>query len=118
MYGSRLSLTKESQSAARLIFAMCLAETMGMVGIFAFPTLLPRFFEIWHLTHTGAGWINGIYFAGYTAAVPILVGLTDRMDARRIYLAFTIVGASAAVGFALGPVFLALLGRRNRYACV
>jgi len=87
--------------AVRLIFAMCLAEIFGMVGIFGFPTLLPRFLEAWHLTHTQAGWINGIYFAGYTAAVPVLVGLTDRVDARRIYLAFTVAGGVAAIGFAL-----------------
>ena len=92
---------QEPSSAVFLIFAMCMAETMGMVGIFAFPTLLPQFLEIWDLTHTEAGWINGIYFAGYTAAVPVLGSLTDRMDARRIYLAFTTVGALAAVGFAL-----------------
>jgi MFS family permease len=80
---------------------MCLAETLGMIGIFAFPTLLPRFFEIWNLSHTQAGWISGIYFAGYTLAVPLLVSLTDRVDARRIYLLFTGVGALAAIGFAL-----------------
>ena len=96
-----VSNSDRNPSAVRLIFAMCLAETLGMIGVFAFPTLLPRFFEIWQLSHTQAGWINGIYFAGYTVAVPLLVSLTDRVDARRIYLLFTVVGALAALGFAL-----------------
>ncbi|MCB9106395.1 MAG: MFS transporter [Anaerolineales bacterium] len=90
-----------NRSVPYLIAAMCLAETLGMMGIFAFPALLPRFFEIWHLTNTQAGWINGIYFAGYTLGVPILVTLTDRLDARRIYLTSTAVGALTALGFAL-----------------
>jgi MFS family permease len=34
---------------------------------------------------TQAGWISSAFFAGYVAAVPLLVGLTDRFDARRIY---------------------------------
>lgn len=90
-----------NKSVPYLIAAMCLAETLGMMGIFAFPALLPRFFDIWNLTNTQAGWINGIYFAGYTLAVPILVTLTDRLDARWIYLASTALGGLAALGFAL-----------------
>jgi len=94
-------LITQNKSAPRLILAMCIAETLGMMGIFAFPALLPRFFEVWNLTNTQAGWINGIYFAGYTLAVPLLVTLTDRLDARRIYLASTAMGLVAALGFAL-----------------
>jgi MFS family permease len=87
--------------AARLIVAMCVAEVLGMMGIFAFPALLPRFVAEWTLSNTQAGWINGIYFAGYTAAVPVLVSLTDRMDGRRIYLAGAAAGALSMIGFAL-----------------
>jgi predicted MFS family arabinose efflux permease len=79
---------------------MCTAEVLGMMGVFAFPALLPTFVGIWELSNTQAGWINGIYFAGYTAAVPLLTSLTDRMDARRIYLLFAGVGALANLGFA------------------
>lgn len=72
-----------------------------MIGIFAFPTLLPKFFGLWGLTHTEAGWINGIYFAGYTVAVPLLASLTDRIDAKRIYVGFMLVSAVSACCFAL-----------------
>lgn len=88
-------------SSVRLIAAMCLAEMLSMLGTFAFPALLPRFFAEWPITHTEAGWINGIYFAGYMLAVPVLGSLTDRMDARRIYLAAAGAGALASLGFAL-----------------
>ena len=97
----RVAYIEKSTSPLRLIGAMCLAETVGMIGIFAFPALLPRFFELWSLTNTQAGWINGIYFAGYTLAVAILVSLTDRIDARKIYLASSVLGVVAALAFAL-----------------
>ena len=90
----------QTHSAVRLITAMCLAEILNMVGIFAFPALLPHFMELWDLSNTEAGWISGIYFAGYTLSVPVLGGLTDRLDPRRIYLGSTLVGIGAALGFA------------------
>lgn len=96
-----LSALFGSQSATGLIVAICAAEVLGMVGVFAFPALLPRFFEEWHLTNTDAGWINGIYFAGYTVIVPVLASLTDRVDARDIYIVFAAMGAVAALGFAI-----------------
>lgn len=72
-----------------------------MLGTFAFPALLPGFLAEWAISHTQAGWVSGIYFAGYMMAVPLLGSLTDRMDARRIYLASALVGALASLGFAL-----------------
>ena len=82
------------------IVAMCIAEVFGMLGVFAFPALLPHFLPLWQLSNIEAGWINGIYFAGYTLAVPLLTSLTDRVDARRIYLIFTVIGFAANLGFA------------------
>ena len=89
------------QSPVRLIIVMCVAELLGMAGVFAFPALLPIFLHEWALTNTEAGWINGIYFAGYTMTVPVLAGLTDRLDARHIYLVFAAMGALASICFAL-----------------
>ena len=80
--------------------AMCGAEVLGMLGVFAFPALLPYFLKLWNLSNIQAGWINGIYFAGYTAAVPLLTALTDRVDARRIYLTFSTLGVLSNLGFA------------------
>jgi predicted MFS family arabinose efflux permease len=91
---------KSGFEAFILISAMCGAEVLGMLGVFAFPALLPYFLKLWNLSNLQAGWINGIYFAGYTAAVPLLTGLTDRIDARRIYLIFSAIGALSNLGFA------------------
>jgi len=71
---------------APFVFLICLAETLSMTGTMYFPALLPSFQAEWGLTNTAAGWINGVFFAGYAITSPILVGLTDRVDARRIYL--------------------------------
>jgi MFS family permease len=71
---------------APFVFLICLAETLSMTGTMYFPALLPSFQTEWGLTNTAAGWINGVFFAGYAITSPILVGLTDRVDARRIYL--------------------------------
>ncbi|HEX7006428.1 MAG TPA: MFS transporter [Alphaproteobacteria bacterium] len=87
--------------AVRLVAALCAAEVLGMIGISAFAALLPTFAAEWRLTNTEAGWISGIYYAGYVVAVPLLTSLTDRIDARRIYLASTAVGGIASLGFAL-----------------
>jgi len=71
-----------------------------MLGAVTFPALLPQFIEIWHLSKTDAGWINGIYYAGYLLAVPVLVSLTDRVAPRRIYLISLAISAVSSLGFA------------------
>jgi MFS family permease len=83
-----------------LVLIICAAEVLAMAGAFAFPALIPRFIEVWNLTNTEAGWIAGIYFAGYTVAVPVLVSLTDRIDARLIFFLGVGLSAVAAAGFA------------------
>jgi MFS family permease len=84
-----------------IVVALCVAEIFGMAGFSSFAALLPGFTRDWTLSNTEAGWIGGIYYAGYTAAVPILVTLTDRIDPRRIYLLSTAIGGVACLGFAL-----------------
>ncbi|MFQ5468628.1 MAG: MFS transporter, partial [Kiloniellaceae bacterium] len=79
---------------------MCVAHVLTMLGFGTFPGLLPTFFDIWGLSNTAAGWINGVYFGAYMAAVPILVSLTDRVDPRRIYALGALVTALALAGFA------------------
>jgi len=87
--------------AFALVAAMCTAQVLGMLGVFAFPALLPHFLDLWDLSNSQAGWISGIYFAGYSIAVPLLTSLTDHVDARKIYLFSCLVGIIANLGFAL-----------------
>ena len=90
-----------SATTRRITAIICLADILGMTGFAAFPTLLPLFFTEWGITNTEAGWINGIYYAGYVAAVVVLTSLTDRIASRDVYLTCTIISGIAIVGFAL-----------------
>ena len=88
-------------SGVRLIVLMCTAEGLAVLGFSTFPALQPALLAEWVLSNTEAGWINGIYFAAYMAAAPVLVSLTDRVDPRRVYAIGAVVSVLSAFGFAL-----------------
>src|SRR5688500_14404519 len=88
-------------SGGWLIAALCVAEVFTMLGFATFSALLPTFMAQWSLSATEAGWLSGVFFAGYMGAVPLLTGLTDRIDARRIYLWSIALTALATLAFAL-----------------
>lgn len=71
-----------------------------MTGFATYPALLPVLRDSWSLSNSEAGLVSGTFFAGYMVAVPFLVGLTDRIDARRIYLLATTLAALGSLGFA------------------
>ena len=87
--------------AYRLTLLVCLAEIFGLASIAVFPALLPTFLTEWRLSHTSAGWISAAYFAGYMVLVPVLAGITDRIDARKIMAIGALLGALTALAFAL-----------------
>ena len=85
----------------RLVALMCAAEILCMAGFATYPALLPVLRADWGLSNTAAGFVGGILFFGYVAAVPVLTSLTDRFDARRIYLVSCLVAAAGSAVFAL-----------------
>ena len=89
-------------STTRIVAGMCLAHIAALTGFATFPALLPVLQPVWELSNTEAGWLNGVAFAGYVAAVPLLVSLTDRIDARRIYLFGLTLSTLGLLGFAFG----------------
>src|SRR5260221_14332202 len=89
------------RSAPRAIAWMCAAHVASMTGFAAYSTLLPRLQDEWGLNNSQAGFISGAFFAGYMAAVPLLPSLTDRVDARRVYLVSSVVAAAGRAGMAL-----------------
>jgi predicted MFS family arabinose efflux permease len=72
----------------------------AQIGAYTWPALLPGFIAEWHLTNREAGWITGIFYAAYTLSVPILVTLTDRVDARKVYLSGVALTIASHFGFA------------------
>ncbi|WP_374655016.1 MFS transporter [Dongia sp.] len=88
-------------SALRLGLAMCAALLVNMAGFSVFAALLPTLQAAWHLTNTEAGIIEGAFLVGYLASVPFLVAMTDRRDARYIYLISTLAAVIGNLGTAL-----------------
>ena len=77
---------KDSTSPVRLIALLCAAKMLVQIGAFFWPALLPEMIARWRLTNSEAGWITAAFYGAYVLAVPILVTLTDRIDAKRVYL--------------------------------
>src|SRR5690242_2991504 len=82
------------------VWAVVVAQMLAQLGAFALPALLPDYIQLWHLTATEAGWLVGIFFAAYVAAVPLLLAMTDRLPVRRIYLLGTGLTTLSHLGFA------------------
>jgi MFS family permease len=82
-------------SGGRLVAAVCAAQVLVQIGAFFWPALLPGMMPLWALTNSEAGWITAIFYGAYMLSVPLLVTLTDRVDAKLVYLfgvGCTIVG--------------------------
>ena len=90
-----------------MIAVMCLCEVLSMAAYGCYPALLPLLRDDWRLSNGTAGWISSAFFVGYVAAVPVLTGATDRVDARRVYIGSLTLIALATLGFgsfATGPL--------------
>ena len=87
-------------TAVAIIIVLCLAETLSMSAFATYPALLSVIQQTWGLSNSAAGFVSGMYFGGYMVAVPVLASLTDRLDARRVYLFSATLSAIGALGFA------------------
>ena len=96
---------------------MLAAHILSMAGFSTFAALLPELRDLWHLSNSQAGIVGGTFFAGYIATVSFWTALTDRLDARKVYVAGGLLSAAgsagfgfAATGFASAVFFQCLLG--------
>src|SRR5260370_30181743 len=94
------ALSGAGRFGAGLVALLTVTSILSMLGSSSFSALLPEFQALWHLSNTEAGWISGIFFAGYVLGVPVLVGITDRVDARPVYLLSLVMAALASLGYA------------------
>ena len=85
---------------AFIVAIVCLAEILSMTPFSMFLALQPELQGAWHLSNTESGWISSAYFAGYMLAVPVLGSLTDRVDARTVWLGACALAGCGALGFA------------------
>ncbi len=89
-----------SVSGARLVAIVCAAQVFVQLGAGYWPVLLPDMMGRWSLSNSEAGWITASFYAAYMVSVPVLVTLTDRIDAKRVYLFG--VGCTALAHLAFG----------------
>ncbi|MBV9833595.1 MAG: MFS transporter [Alphaproteobacteria bacterium] len=78
-----------------MVAIVCAAQVLVQIGAYFWPALLPQMMTRWSLSNSEAGWITSAFYAAYMVSVPVLVTLTDRIDAKRVYLfgvACTIAG--------------------------
>jgi MFS family permease len=85
-------------AGATALLSFCLVA--NLVALMTFPAVLPEVSADWQLSASEAGWIGGIYFAGYAVTVLFLVGATDRFDGRWIVAGSSLLGAGASFAFA------------------
>ena len=74
---------------------------LGQLSILALPALSVDLAGLWRLDSADIGWLGGIYFAGYAAALPFLTAAADRVDGRFVYAASALISAVASFVFAL-----------------
>jgi len=72
-----------------------------MLGFSTYAALLPELRDAWSLSNSQAGVVGGMFFAGYVATVSLSTALTDRVDARWVYLSGGLLAAAASAGFGL-----------------
>ena len=110
-------MVKRHPPAWRVIAWMCVAHVVSLAGFSTYPALLPGLQSEWGMSGTEAGFLSGLFFAGYMVTVPVLTSLTDRIDARRVYFASSLAAALGSAGFgwlaqgpASGALFQMLVG--------
>lgn len=86
----------------RLVAIVCAAQVFVQLGAGYWPVLLPELMGRWSLNNSEAGWITSAFYAAYMVCVPVLVTLTDRIDAKRVYLFG--VGCTTIAHFAFGAL--------------
>lgn len=82
---------------------MLMAQTCALLGFACYAVVLTTLQDEWHLSNLQSGLIASAFFFGYMLMVPLATALTDRVDARKVYL---VGGLSATCGL-LGMGILA-----------
>ncbi len=101
----------------RIVALLCLAEAFSMTGFAAYPAILPMLSKEWGMTGGDAGLVSGSFFFGYMLTVPMLSGISDRIDARTVFATSCVLAAIGIAGFAhfansvaSGMIFQAIAG--------
>jgi MFS family permease len=96
---------------------MLMAQTCALLGFACYAVVLTTLQDEWHLSNLQSGLIASAFFLGYMLMVPLATALTDRLDAKKVYLVgglsatFGLLGMGLfAYNFWTALVFMALNG--------
>jgi len=78
-----------------------MAQTCALLGFACYAVVLTPLQEEWHLSNLQSGLIASAFFFGYMLAVPLATALTDRIDARKVYLVGGLSATSGLLGMSL-----------------
>jgi len=81
---------------------MLMAQTCALLGFACYAVVLTTLQEDRRLSNLESGLIASAFFFGYMLTVPLATALTDRVDARKVYL---VGGLSATLGLLGMAVF-------------
>jgi MFS family permease len=86
---------------AQLTLLCCTFLVLNLMAFMTVAAVLPTLIGEWGMSNSHAGWLGGIFFAGYMVAVPFLVPLTDRIPPKRVCLSGALLGGLVSLAFAL-----------------
>jgi len=81
------------------VYVLLAAHICSMLGFSTYAALLPELRDAWRMSNAQAGIVSGMFFAGYIGTVSLWTSLTDRIDARRVYVAGAVLSAAGSAGF-------------------
>lgn len=89
-------------ASRRLVAALCIGRVGNLLPHVTVQAIMAKhLIPAWGLGASQAGLMAGAYAFGYTLAVPVLATLSDRIDARKILGAGTLVSMAAVLAFPL-----------------
>ena len=80
---------------------MLMAQTCALLGFACYAAVLTTLQEEWQLTNLQSGLIARAFFFGYMLAVPLATALTDRVDARKVYIIGGLMATAGLLGMGL-----------------
>jgi MFS family permease len=85
-----------------LVAATCTGQVANLLSHVAVPAVMAQhLIPLWGLSASEAGLMASAYSLGYMVTVPVLMTLTDRIDARLILLVGSLLMGAATVAFGL-----------------
>ena len=96
---------------------MLMAQTGALLGFACYAVVLTTLQDEWQLSNLQSGLIASAFFLGYMLTVPLATALTDRVDAKKVYLIGGLLASLSLLGMGLfaynfwtAVIFMALNG--------